>query len=58
MLDNSKCIMKQKAALDCCAEQSKVPDLPIMLILDQSSKSLTEREISACWYVYSSVFLK
>ena len=53
LLDNSYCILKQKKALDCCAEQSKVPDLPVMHILEENGRSLPERQIAACCPVSS-----
>lgn len=48
LLENSDCVRKQKEALDCCAKQSNLPEFPIMYILDRSSKSIMERQISAC----------
>lgn len=50
LLQYSECILKEKKALDCCAEGSKLVDLPVMHFLDQSSRSLAERQIAACWY--------
>ncbi|GBM61503.1 hypothetical protein AVEN_152825-1, partial [Araneus ventricosus] len=48
-LSISACIMENKAKMDCCAEGSGVSLMPVLHILEKSSKSLTEREITTCW---------
>ncbi|CAL1272342.1 unnamed protein product [Larinioides sclopetarius] len=47
-LSVSECIMENKAKMDCCAEDTGVSVMPVMHILEKSSKSLTEREIATC----------
>ncbi|GBM90334.1 hypothetical protein AVEN_218516-1, partial [Araneus ventricosus] len=47
-LSISACIMENKAKMDCCAEESGVSLMPVLHILEKSSKSLTEREITTC----------
>nr|WBW70106.1 venom protein [Lampona murina] len=48
LLKNSECILKQKGALDCCAEAAKLTDLPVMYVFEDSSKSMKDRQMAAC----------
>ncbi|KFM69953.1 hypothetical protein X975_05118, partial [Stegodyphus mimosarum] len=47
-LEHSECILEHKSDMECCAQETRLPDLPILRILEQSSKSLPERQILAC----------
>ncbi|GFQ68967.1 uncharacterized protein TNCT_393161 [Trichonephila clavata] len=47
-LSVSQCILENKKRMECCAEETGVSEMPVLHIIEDSSKSLVEREITTC----------
>ncbi|XP_054706251.1 uncharacterized protein LOC129216120 isoform X2 [Uloborus diversus] len=47
-LKNSECIIKNKESIQCCARESHIPDLPIVRFVEEKTKGLAEKQITAC----------
>ncbi|GFW31846.1 uncharacterized protein TNCV_5040161 [Trichonephila clavipes] len=47
-LSVSQCILDNKRQMECCAEETGVSEMPVLHIIEDSSKSLVEREINTC----------